>query len=122
MAGSLKRRVEPCVEDFGGGFRRGVLAGDGEDVAVGDGAGVGGFGGGEAGGGEHAGEFVGEDGDADAGATGDEAAGGGGRGERLRDAAADLGAGGIVGRGSEVFDLDVEGAEVGDKSVFERSS
>lgn len=104
---------EPRVEDFDGGFRRGGLAGDGEDVGVVDGSGVDGVGGGEAGGGEDAGEFVGEDGDTGTGAAGDEAAdlsGGGG----LRDAAADFGSDGVVRGSSEIFDVDVEGAEVGD--------
>lgn len=106
---------EPRVDDLHGGFRRGGLAGDGEDVGVVDGSGVDGVGGGEAGGGEDAGEFVGEDGDAGAGAAGDEAAdlyGGGGGG--LGDAAADFGSDGVVRGGSEIFDVDVEGAEVGD--------
>ncbi|PON73888.1 hypothetical protein PanWU01x14_054380 [Parasponia andersonii] len=87
--------LEPGVEDFNGGFGRGRHAGDGEDVGVVDRAGVEGLGGVEARGGEDAGELVGEDGDADARAAGDEATcldggvgvvGGGGG-----DAATDLG-------------------------------
>ena len=99
---------------------RRVLAGDGEDVGVVDGAGVDGVGGGEARGGVDAGIFVGEDGDAGAGAAGDEATDVGGGG--LGDSATDLGSGGVVGRGSEIFDLDVESAQVSDEGVFERSA
>lgn len=119
-ARGLERRVQPRVQDLDCGLWRRVLAGDGEDVGVVDGAGVDGVGGGEARGGVDAGIFVGEDGDAGAGAAGDEATDVGGGG--LGDSATDLGSGGVVGRGSEIFDLDVESAQVSDEGVFERSA
>lgn len=113
--GGFERGVEPGVEDLDGGVRCRGHARDSEDVGVVDGASVLGFGGVETRGGEHARELVGEDGDSDAGAAGDEAAGfdgavrGGGG-----DAAADIGGDGVVGGSAEVFNVDVERAEVGD--------
>lgn len=71
-------------------------------------------------GGVYAGEFVGEDGDSDAGAAGEEAASfDGGVGGGGADEAADLGADGVVFVGAEIVDVDVERAEVSDESVFE---
>lgn len=72
-------------------------------------------GGGGACGGVDAGEFVGEDRDAYARAACEEAAGFGcGVGGSGAYAVADLGGDGVVLVGAEVFDVDVEGAEVGD--------
>ncbi|KAK3032167.1 hypothetical protein RJ639_034992 [Escallonia herrerae] len=87
-----------------------------EDVRVVDGAGVEGVAGREAGGGEDAGELVGEDGDAGAGAAGDEAEGLGGRGGGCGGAcggayaAADLLGDEVVLVGAEILDVDAEGA------------
>lgn len=77
----FERGVEPGVEYFNGGFRGGRHAGNGENIGIVDGSSIARLGRVEASGGVDAGELVGEHGDADAGATGDEATnlrGGGG--------------------------------------------
>lgn len=74
-------------------------------------------------GGVDAGEFVSEDGDADAGAAGEESASfdgsvaGGGT-----DEASYFGADGVVFVGAEIVDVDVERTEVSDESVFESAA
>ncbi|KAK2966455.1 hypothetical protein RJ640_005434 [Escallonia rubra] len=84
-------------------------------------AGVEGVAGREAGGGEDAGELVGEDGDVDAGAAGDEAEGLGGRGGGCGEtyASTDLLGDRVVLVGAEILDVDAEGAEVGDGGVLD---
>lgn len=69
-------------------------------------------------------EFVGEDGDASTGATGHETADllRGRRQCGLRDSTTDLSADGIVRRGSKIFNLDADGTEVGEQSIFESST
>ena len=113
--GRFEGSLEPGVEDFNGGFRLSRHAGDGENIGVVDRSGVESLGWSETRGGEDARVFVGEDGDSDSSAAGDEATcldgvGGSGGG----DSAAYLAGDGVVGGGAEVFDFEVEGAEVGD--------
>ncbi|KAE8056354.1 hypothetical protein FH972_013133 [Carpinus fangiana] len=96
----LEGSVESGVEDLNGGVRGGGHARDGED----------------AGGGEEARKLVGEDGDPDASAAGDEAPC---VGERGGEAFADLGGNGVVEGGAQILDVYAEGAQVGDEHVLE---
>lgn len=122
-ARGFERGLKPGIKDPDSLFSFGAHAADGEDVAIIDGSSVDRFIDRSACGSVDARELVGEDGDADAGAAGEEAAGfgsggcfAGGGADVVADALGD----GVVLVGAKVDDLDSWfGAEVGEKGVLE---